>query len=64
MVHKFPDRADEQSKEAELVRLRTPPRTIWIDLMTGQICDPKPIEHSGQVIPFTAPHSGLRGKDK
>jgi hypothetical protein len=25
MVHKFPDRADEQSKEAEVVRLRTPP---------------------------------------
>jgi hypothetical protein len=23
MVHKFPDRADEQSKEAEIVRLRT-----------------------------------------
>jgi hypothetical protein len=32
--------------------------------MTGQICDPEPIEHGGQVIPFTAPRSGLRGKDK
>jgi hypothetical protein len=64
MVHKFPDRADEQSKEAELVRLRTPPRKIWIDLMTGTICDPEPIEHGGQVIPFTAPRSGLRGKDR
>ena len=64
MVHKFPDRADEQSKEAELVRLRTPPRTIWIDLMTGQICDPEPIEHGGHVILFTVPRSGLRGKGK
>jgi hypothetical protein len=64
MVHKFPDRAHEQSKEAELVRLRTPPRKIWIDLMTGQICDPEPNEHGGQVDPFTAPRSGLRGKDK
>ena len=40
MVHKFSDRADEQRKEAEVVRLRTPPRNIWIDLMTGQFCDP------------------------
>jgi hypothetical protein len=64
MVYKFPDRADEQSKEAELVRLRTPPRKIWIDWMTGTICDPEPIEHGGQVIPFTAPRSGLRGKSK
>jgi hypothetical protein len=44
---------EEQSKEAELVRLRTPPRKIWIDLMTGTICDPEPIEHGGHVIPFT-----------
>jgi hypothetical protein len=29
---------NEQGKKAEVVRLRTPPRTIWIDLMTGQIC--------------------------
>jgi hypothetical protein len=64
MIHKFPDCADEQSKEAELVRLPTPPRTIWIDLMTGTICDPESIEHGGQVIPFTAPRSGLRGKSK
>jgi hypothetical protein len=64
MVHKFPDHADEQSKEAEVVRLRTPPPIIWIDLMTGTICDPEPIEHGGQVIPFTAPRSGLRGKSK
>ena len=28
---------EEQSKEAELVRLRTPLRTIRIDWMTGQI---------------------------
>jgi hypothetical protein len=46
------------------VRLCTPPRKIWIDLMTGTICDPEPIEHGGQVIPFTAPRSGLRGKNK
>jgi hypothetical protein len=45
------------------VRLRTPPRNIWIDLMTGQFCDPEPIEHGGQVIPFTAPRNGSRGKD-
>jgi hypothetical protein len=83
MVHKFSDRADEQRKEAEVVRLRTggdgatygvdrstmaisraPPRNIWIDLMTGQFCDPEPIERGGQVIPFTAPRSGLRGKGK
>jgi hypothetical protein len=63
MVHKFSDRADEQRKEAEVVRLRTPPRNIWIDLMTGQFCDPEPIEHGGQVIPFTAPRNGSRGKD-
>ena len=55
---------NEQGKEAEVVRLRTPPRKIWIDLMTGQICDHEPIEHGGQVIPFTAPRSGLRGKRK
>jgi len=29
---------NEQGKEPEVVRLRTSPRTIWIDLMTGQIC--------------------------
>ena len=29
---------NEQEKEAEVVRLRTPPRKIWIDLMTGTIC--------------------------
>jgi hypothetical protein len=46
------------------VRLRTPPRIIWIDWMTGTICAPEPIEHGGQVIPFTAPRSGLRGKGK
>jgi len=57
-------KGDEQSKEAELVRLRTPLRTIWIDWMTGQICAPEPIEHGGHVIPFTAPRSGLRGKRK
>jgi hypothetical protein len=55
---------NEQGKEAEVVRLRTPPRKIWIDLMTGTICDPEPIEHGNHVIPFTAPRSGLRGKDK
>ena len=64
MVHKFSDRADEQSKEAELVRLRTPPRKIWIDLMTGTVCDPEPIEHGGHVIPFTTLRSGLREKGK
>ena len=64
MVHNFSDRTDEQGKEAEVVRLCTPPRKIWIDLMTGQICEPEPIGHGGQVIPFTAPRSGLRGKDK
>jgi hypothetical protein len=64
MVHKFPDRADEQGNEAEVVRLRTPPRNIWIDLMTEQICDPEPIAHGGQVIPFTAPSSRLHRKNK
>jgi hypothetical protein len=64
MVHKFLDRADEQSKEAELVRLRMSPRIIWIDWMTGTISAPEPIEHGGHVIPFTAPRNGLRGKDK
>jgi hypothetical protein len=52
---------NEQNKEAELVRLRTPLPTICIDWSTGQICVPEPIEHGGQVIPFTAPRSGLRG---
>ena len=55
---------NEQGKEAEVVRLRTPPRKIWIDLMTGTTCDPEPIEHGGQVIPFTAPRSGLGEKSK
>ena len=54
----------EQSKEAEIVRLPTPARTIWIDWSTGQLCVPEPIEHGGHVIPFTAPRSGLRGKRK
>jgi hypothetical protein len=64
MVHRIPDRADEQSKEAEIVPLLTPPRTIWIDWSTGEICTPEPIEHGGQVIPFTAPRRGLRRKTK
>jgi hypothetical protein len=64
MVHKFPDRADEQRKEAEVVRLRAPPRNIWIDWMKGTICEPEPIEHGGQVIPLTVPRSGLCGKSK
>lgn len=55
---------NEQGKEAEVVRLRTPPRKIWIDLMTGTICDPEPIEHGNHVIPFTAPRRGSRGKGK
>jgi hypothetical protein len=55
---------NEQGKEAEVVRLRTPPRKIWIDLMTGQICDPEPNEHGGHVIPFSAPRGGSRGKGK
>jgi hypothetical protein len=54
----------EQSKEAEIVRLPTPARTIWIDWSTGQLCVPEPIEHGGHVIPFTAPRSGLRRKSK
>jgi len=53
MVHRIPDRADKQSKEAEIVPLLTPPRTI--DWSTGEICTPEQIEHGGQVIPFTAP---------
>jgi hypothetical protein len=57
-------KTDEQSNEAEVVRLRTPPRAIWIDLMTGTTCDPDPIENGGQVIPFTVPSSRVRGKDK
>ena len=55
---------NEASKEAELVRLRTPLPTICIDWSTGLICAPEPIEHGGRVIPFTAPRSGLRGKRK
>jgi hypothetical protein len=55
---------NEQSTEAEIVRLPTPARTIWIDWSTGQLRVPEPIEHGGQVIPFTAPRSGLRGKRK
>jgi len=55
---------NEQGKEAEVVRLRTPPRKIWIDLMTGTICDPEPIEDGNHVIPFTAPRSSSHGKDK
>jgi hypothetical protein len=55
---------NEQNKEAELVRLRTPLRTICIDWSTGQICAPEPIEHGGHVIPFTAPRRGLCGKRK
>ena len=46
---RIPDRADEQSIEAEIVPLLTPPRTIWIDWSTGEICTPEPIEHGGQV---------------
>ena len=38
---------NEHSKEAEIVRLPTPSRTICIDGMTGQICAPEPIEHGG-----------------
>jgi hypothetical protein len=64
MVHRIPDRADEQGKEAKVVPLLTPSRTIWIDWSTGEICTPEPIEHGGQVIPFTAPRRGLRGKTK
>jgi hypothetical protein len=48
-VHRIPDRADEQSKEAGIVPLLTPPRTIWIDWSTGEICTPEPIEPGGQV---------------
>ena len=55
---------NEQSKEAELVRLRTPLPTICIDWSTGPICAPEPIEHSGHVIPFNPPRSGSRGKRK
>jgi hypothetical protein len=55
---------NEQSKEAEIVPLRTPLQTICIDWSTGQICAPEPIEHGGHVILFTAPRSGLRGKRK
>jgi hypothetical protein len=62
MVHRIPDRADEQSKEAEIVPLLTPSRTMWIDWSTGQICTAEPIEQGGRVIPFTASRRGLRGK--
>ena len=55
---------NEQSTEAELVRLRTPLPPICIDWSTGLICAPEPIEHGGHVIPFTAPRGGLRGKRK
>jgi hypothetical protein len=55
---------NEQSKEAEIVRLPTPVQTIWIDWSTGQIGAPEPVEHGGHFIPFTTPRSGLRGKRK
>jgi hypothetical protein len=55
---------EEQNKEAEVVRHRTPPRKICIDLMTGTVCDPEPIEDGNHVIPFTVPRSSLRGKGK
>jgi hypothetical protein len=53
-----------KAKEAKVVPLLTPSRTIWIDWSTGEICTPEPIEHGGQVIPFTAPRRGLREKAK
>jgi hypothetical protein len=54
----------DQSKTAQIVRLRSPLRTICIDWSTEPICAPEPIEHGGQVILFTAPRSGLRGNRK
>ena len=62
MVHRIPDRADEQSKEAEIVPLLTPPRTKWIDGSTGEIGTPGPIEHGGQVsIHRAVPRTFSRG---
>jgi hypothetical protein len=64
MVHRIPDRADQQNNEAGIVPLLTPPRTVWIDWSTGEIYTPEPIEHGGEVIRFTAPRRGLHGKTK
>jgi hypothetical protein len=49
------NKENEKSKEAVIVRLPTPVQTICIDWSTGQISAPEPIEHGGNVIPFTAP---------
>jgi hypothetical protein len=53
---------NEQSNEAEIVRLPTPLPTICIDWSTGQICAPEPIEHGGRS--FHSPRRALRGKGK
>ena len=45
---------NEQSKEAGVVRLRTPLPTICIDWSTGLICALEPVEDGGHVIPFSA----------
>ena len=60
MVHRIPDRADEQGKEAKVVPLLTPSRTIWIDWSTGEISTAEPIEPRL----FHSPRRGLRGKTK
>src|ERR1039458_6231971 len=44
---------NEQGKEAEVVRLRTPPRKIWTDLMTGTIFDAEQIEHRARPNTFS-----------
>jgi len=54
----------ERDLRSGALRIPTPSRTICIDWSTGQICASEPIEHGGQVIPFTASRSGLRGKNK
>lgn len=46
---------NEQTKEAEILRLRPHPLTICVDWSTGLICAPEPIRQRGHVIPFPAP---------
>ena len=42
---------NEQSKEAEIVRLPTPALTIWIDWSTGQLCVVRPHQSDQKTVP-------------
>jgi hypothetical protein len=65
MVHRIPVRADEQSKEAEIVPLLTPPRTIWIGLIGRQEKSALQSQSSTAARLFHLPRRrDLRGKTK